>query len=199
MHYVHSHVITFRPPARTGAWSLAALARRIPDAVHEARELRAGFEGLELWIRELAEPCESEQAFEALAHSPTLRNWHRDNARKVVQQALMRDLRAFHAVHLGAELASAVLPRCEAAQDDAAVRVRHVRELAALLAEARAAMEAQGLSGEAALRGALQLRGQGEPATTPCACRPLPVPQDDYVPCTPFVRAGRAAPQSALA
>lgn len=161
MHYAHSHVITIRPPARTRAWSLAALARRIPEAVHGERELRAGFEGIELWIKELADPCESRQAFESLAHSPTLLNWHRDNARKVVQQALMRDLRAFHAVHLGAELAGAVLPPCEAVNEQAAVRVRHVRELAGLLVRASELIAQQDLRGDAALQEVLRLRRAG--------------------------------------
>lgn len=158
MHYAHSHVITIRPPARTRAWSLAALARRLPAAVHGERELRAGFEGIELWVKELADPCEATQAFEALAHSPTLLSWHRDNARKVVQQALMRDLRAFHAVHLGAELAGAVLPSCQAAGELSAVRVRHVRELARLLVHAGELMRQQDMRGDAALHEALRLR-----------------------------------------
>lgn len=158
MHYAHSHVITIRPPARTRAWSLAALARRIPEAVHGERELRAGFEGIELWVKELADPCEATQAFEALAHSPTLLSWHRDNARKVVQQALMRDLRAFHAVHLGAELAGAVLPSCQAAGEQSAVRVRHVRELARLMVHAGELMRQHDMRGDAALHEALRLR-----------------------------------------
>ena len=157
MHYAHSHVITIRPPARTKVWSLAALARRMPEAVHGERELRAGFEGIELWIKELADPCESARAFEALAHSPTLLSWHRDNARKVVQQALMRDLRAFHAVHLGAELADAVLPSCQAAGEQAAVRVRHVRALARLLVRAGELVVERDLRGDAALHEALRL------------------------------------------
>lgn len=213
MHYAHSHVITIRQPARTRAWSLAALARRIPAAVHGERELRAGFEGLELWIKELAAPCESKQAFEALAHSPTLLSWHRDNARKVVQQALMRDLRAFHAVHLGAELAGAVLPSCQAAGEQCAVRVRHVRELARLMVHAGELMRQQDMPGDAALHEALRLRREpaavcaelaaaAADATTQGERDPVTETADDdaVVQCVSFppVRRSREAAGSAL-
>ncbi len=150
-------IISIRPPSSTGNWSVVALDRRLPETVESERELQAGCAGFELWVKPPPDECEV-SGIEALAHSESLLRWHRDNAIKVLQNGLTRDLRSLKAVHLAPRLLAAVLPPEDAPERFA--RVLHVRQLAAMVVQSRQAV-ASGLStGEQALLARLELLSQ---------------------------------------